>query len=435
MSSLSRVLPGLCLAALLLSTLPACRSIGLDKDDFRAKGGELYRGTSKFTLHAFHAPGVGESRGSLDRVIPAMVRAAEVGGNALCLDLAGFNEQGTAIDPADVQTVDSIAHRAKDTRMAVIVRVLGDSTDPDFRRRAVRTAAKALERQGLAVYLIDGPGAAELAAEFKKRAPHRVVIAPENGDLALISERPAEYPGHLAVLDNVLPDFALGAQHFIMADEIANYEALDLALMREVEKNPPELDPAILSEEERAEGFVPLFDGKTLDGWWFKDESAESFHVTDCGFIEWREKGSGAIMTARRYGNFVLRCDWKILPGGNSGVWLRAPRGSRESKIGIEFQLMGDSTVEEPTKTSTGSVYDVIPATAVPANREGEWNSLEVHFDGPHYKAWINGVMVQDLNFEENEELRHRLRRGFICLTDHGDYCAYRNIRIKELPE
>ncbi|MFP4502133.1 MAG: DUF1080 domain-containing protein [Candidatus Hydrogenedentota bacterium] len=433
MSRIARIsLVGL-LVALVAGTFPACQSIGLGKDDFRIKDGKLFRGNSKFTLQAFEAPGMGASGGELAGIVPPMVRTGEVGGNAVCFDLTGYNEDYSQVDPAAVQTVETIAHRAKNSRMGVIVRVIGENVPPELHEKAVRTAAKALKRQGMVVYLFDGPHAAELAREFKDRAPLRVVIAPANGDLTFTDEEPAEYPGHLVVLDDVIPGYDIDGQHFILANEDARYEALDQKLMRPIEKDPPQLDPAILSEEEQAAGFVPLFNGEDLTGWWFKDPEVESFHVNDCGAIEWREKGAGAINSARRYSDFVLRCEWKILPGGNSGIWMRAPRGSRESKLGVEFQLRGDSGTEEPDESNTGSVYDVLPPLAMPAHREGEWNTLEVRFEGPHYKAWINGVVVQDVNFDDHEELKYRLRKGFICLTDHGNYVAYRNIRIKEL--
>ena len=421
-------------SCLLLLALPACQSLGFGKDDFQVRDGQLYRGSDTFTLMAFHSPDIASPGAEVANFVPAMVRAAEVGGNAVVMDLGGFNDSGTKIDPQAVTDIAAFATRAKDTRMGVIVRVLGNSAAPDFRENAVRTAAKAFKEVGMAVYLIDGPDAAGLAATFKKKAPGRVVIAPSNGDLTLTAERPADAANPLAVLDNVLPDFALGEdQSFILSGDAENYTALDQALMRDIEKNPPVLDASILSEAERNEGFVPLFDGKTLAGWWSKDPEIQSFHVNDCGNVEWREKGAGGIKTARRYDNFVLRGEYKILGGGNSGVWVHAPRGSRESKIGMEFQIMGDNDADPPEKDNTGAVYDVIPPLAMPANPYGKWNTFELRWEWPHYQAWINSTLVQDVNFEEHEELKYRLRTGFIALTDHGNYVAYRNLRLKEL--
>ena len=71
---------------------------------------------------------------------------------------------------------------------------------------------------------------------------------------------------------------------------------------------------------------------------------------------------------------------------------------------------------------------------ARPAHKEGLWNTIEVTCDGPKVKVLINDVVVQDISFDDTEELKYRLRKGFICLTDHNCYVAFRNLRIKELP-
>lgn len=424
-----------CVSVVLVSmAFSGCaRVMPLGKHDFQVRNNQLRRGDSDFTLNAIQDPGLGAQGGTLESMVPSMAHIAEVGGNTVCFDLAGFNADGTTLDAGAVKTVSKIADRGKDQRMAPLVRVLGDATDPAFRKNAVRTAAKALKREGRAVYWIDGPNAVELARTFKKIAPRLVVAAPAEADLATITEAPAEPPEKAVLLVGKMPDFDKAEVNFVLPPDDKHYAALDQALMRPEEKRPWEPDNSVLSEEEREAGFIALFDGKTLDGWWMKDENKEAFHVSEDGFIEWREKGGGALMTVRRYDDFILRCEWKILPGGNSGIWMRAPRDSRQSKIGMECQLRGDSGTEEPEKSNTGAVYDVLPPLAMPAHKEGNWNTLEARFEGPHYKAWINGVLVQDVNFDEHEELKYRLRKGFICLTDHGDYVAYRNIRLKEL--
>ncbi len=94
---------------------------------------------------------------------------------------------------------------------------------------------------------------------------------------------------------------------------------------------------------------------------------------------------------------------------------------------------MGDSHLSEPGNQSTAAVYDVLPALTVAARPEGEWNEVEIMLDGPRYRATLNGTLVQDVNFDEIEEMRYRLRRGFIGLQDHGDYVVFRNVRIKQL--
>ncbi len=95
--------------------------------------------------------------------------------------------------------------------------------------------------------------------------------------------------------------------------------------------------------------------------------------------------------------------------------------------------MRGNSDVENPDKSNSMAVYDVLPPKCNALKPEGEWNDLDVIFDGPHFKATLNGKVVQDVNFDEHEELKYRLRNGFICLTDHNCYVAFRNIRLKKL--
>jgi len=403
------------------------------KDDFRVAGETLNKGDKAFTIEAIQVPGLGESGATLDKMIPSMARIAEAGGNTVCFDLSGFNADGTALDPACVETVTAYATRAKDQRMGVLLRVLGDATDPKFRRNAVKTAAVALRPEGRVVYWIDGPDAAELVKIFKKKAPGRVVAAPANGDIETVETLPAAPPARPILLVDAIPPKELGAVSFVLSGKDADYAALDAAQTDPLEKEPWTPDNSVLSEQERNDGFIALFDGKTMNGWWTRGENKNCFHVSPEGYLEWLSTGGEAIVTRDRYDNFILRLEYKILPNGNSGVWIRAPRDGRASKIGFEVQIEGDSTVEKPEKTNTGAIYDVLPPLCMAAKPEGQWNDMEVTVNGPMVKVVLNGTVVQDLNFEDYEELKYRLRKGFICLTDHGNYVAYRNIRLKKL--
>ena len=118
----------------------------------------------------------------------------------------------------------------------------------------------------------------------------------------------------------------------------------------------------------------------------------------------------------------------RAAPGGRPA----RRHANRESKMGFEFQIMGDFG-EEAHKNGTGAVYDVVAPSVNASQPAGHWNDLELILDGPRYRAILNGVIIQDLNFDEDDELRHRLRNGFIALQDHGSAVAFRNIRIKRL--
>ncbi len=427
-------LASLCLLALLGISCSCATTVTESrrgKDDFRVTRGTLRKGTKEFTLRAVHVPGVCEKGPALD--LAMLARIADVGGNTVAMDLCGFSPDGATLDPAAVETVTAYAGRCKDQGMSPLVRVLGGVTgDAKVRERAALAAAAALSGEARVVYWIDGPDAANLAKKFKKAARGLTVAAPANGDI-LVAEAMPEGKAPMPVLINgAYPKEGCPDTHFVVPHNDAIYPALDKAFTNPAELAPWTPDNSVLSEEERAEGFISLFDGKTLDGWWSRNQKVESFEVRD-GNIEWVRGGAGALMTRDRYDNFILRVDWKIGYGGNSGIWLRAPREARSSKIGFEYQMMGDSDLTEPTDTSTASIYSVLPPLAIANKPEGEWNYSEMVLDGPHYKAYLNGVLVQDVNFDDDDELRTRLRRGFICLTDHACEVSFRNIRVKKL--
>lgn len=401
------------------------------KDDFAVRRGKIFRGSKDWTLRVVHVPGLCEKGGPVD--MAAIARLADVGGNTLSMDLCGLSADGASLDPKAVETVALYAEECKDTWMGFMVRVLaGVPDDPAVRAKAVVTAAKALRGEGKAVYWIDGPDAAALAKKFKKAAPNLIVAAPGNADILTADAAPAKAGGQPVMVVDIRPEDIRPETHFVVTHSDAVYAALDKAFADPLETAPWTPDNSVLSEAERAEGFISLFDGKSLDGWWLRSPDVQSFEVKD-GNIEWVRKGSDAMFTRDRYDNFILRFEWKIEKGGNNGVWLRAPRAVRSSKIGFEFQIMGDSDIAEPTADSTGSVYRVIPAKALAARPEGEWNEVEIMLNGPHYQATLNGVQIQDVNFDEHPELAWRLRKGFICISDHGSPAWFRNIRVKKL--
>lgn len=420
----------------LLSLLNACATVPWEpsKDDMKIVGNQIYRSDKSFTLNAVHEADLCSKGDAFEPMIRAMAKIGEVGGNAVSFDLCGFSEDGSMLAPQSVSTVGVYAERAKDQRMVLLVRVLGETGSPEFRARAVESAAKSLCDETRAVYWIDGPDAGALAAHFKKLAPKLVLAAPENGDIA-VTRNPAEAGNSgLFLLVGALPLDPLGNVNYVLPGTSETYALLEDTYTTEIERTPWVPDNSLLSPEEQTEGFVSLFNGRDLNNWRSYFYGQDSFRVTPEGYIECYQAGAGGLVTRDRYDNFILRLEYRLFDeGSNSGIHLRAPRAARQSKLGFEFQLMGDSQLAVPEIHSTGAIYDVLPALAPAAKPEGEWNEVEIMLDGPRCRATLNGVLVQDLNFDEIEELRYRLRNGFIGLQDHDDYVQFRNIRIKRL--
>lgn len=402
-------------------------------DNFWISGGMLMRGTSDFHVRAIHVPALAQSTGQISEMVPAFVKLGRVGADTAWYDLPGLNADGTALDPRTLDALTIITKRAKDTRLAIVIRVPGDGGDADWRERATDTAAKALKDHDLALYWFDGPDADKLAKRFKKLAPKLAVIAPKNGDVASVDTEPAK-PNPAMMLVDKIPADPWGQTHFLLrGDGDDTYAAVDAAMMSDVEKNGYTPDNSVLSEAERAEGFNSLFNGKDLSGWWFYGEDKGGFRVTPEGHIAWVREGGGGLISYKRFKDFIFRFEFKLFKeGDNSGTYIRAPRAGRQSKLGMEFQMMGDAG-KAPEEHVTGAIYDV-RSPIVNANKPaGEWNTVEIDFRGGHLKATLNGQLVQDVNFDDIEELKYRNREGFIGLQDHNCPVEWRNLRIKEL--
>jgi hypothetical protein len=410
---------GVSTLAIWLVVASACGAQVDSKKRMFMRGDTLWRGSMQLYVRGIETPKLADAGTTDDEIDVAIIRAVEVGANSLCFSMTGYSADGSSIDPEAIKRVKRLIATSYDRRFGALCRVIpADAPDnAEFRMAAARAAATALKDAPGALYVFTGPDSAKLAAEFSTIATSVVTAAENGGAINIATALPAA--------DRIL------TTHFLLPDTAESYTSLDAAMANPAESAPWTPDNSMLSEQERAEGFVSLFDGKTLDGWWFYGKNTDGFAVED-GAIMWKAIGGEALYSRERYDNFVLRLEWKINENGNSGVYLRAPRAGRQSKTGMEFQLQGDygKPVDDQT---TGSIYVVVPPKLNASKPCGEWNELEIMLDGPMMKATLNGQVVQDLNVDENPELKKRLKRGFIGLQDHARFVAFKNIRIKKL--
>lgn len=179
--------------------------------------------------------------------------------------------------------------------------------------------------------------------------------------------------------------------------------------------------------------FVSLFNGKDFTGWNIEPDSGA-----------WYVKGGEIhckgyptipylIITIKEYENFDFYAEFKVSKGCNSGIFFHVPLSGRESRLGFEAQILDDAG-KKPNKNSTGSIYDVIAPSLNAMKPAGDWNQYRVKFEWPNCRIWLNGQLVQDVDFSGHPKLKYRLRKGFIGLSNHGHIVHYRNLWIKELP-
>ena len=225
-----------------------------------------------------------------------------------------------------------------------------------------------------------------------------------------------------------------------------------------------EAAPNTLTEAEKADGWVLLFDGETSNGWrGFKKESFPAaweivdgtLHMVGSGRGEAGAAEGGDILYDKEFQNFTLKLEWKISEGGNSGIFYLGQEGDYDFiwKTAPEMQILDnekhpDSDLGKDGNRKAGSLYDLIPAVPQNAKQPGEWNQVEITvYKGTvvhkqngenvvEYHLWTPewNEMVAASKFPAlNENWANVAAKGFIGLQDHGDDVWFRNIKIKEL--
>lgn len=201
----------------------------------------------------------------------------------------------------------------------------------------------------------------------------------------------------------------------------------------------------VLSLAAAEDGFVPLFDGRTLDGWFIVNKMGPGFLVED-GMIVCPFEGGQKLMTEKEYANFVLRLEFKLQADSNNGIGIRAPREGQTSVHGMEIQILDQTGPKYgPMKLKPeqyhGSIYDVWPARTGFLKKPGEWNEQEIRADGRRITIRLNGVVILDADLDlvkEPEVLKKhpglQRKSGHVVLLGHQAHVAFRNLRIKELP-
>jgi 3-keto-disaccharide hydrolase len=216
--------------------------------------------------------------------------------------------------------------------------------------------------------------------------------------------------------------------------------------------------PNQLTAAEQKAGWRLLFDGKTTAGWrgfkktdfpkgrWVVRDGALAHIATGAG----DSQGGGDIVTIARFSDFDLRFDWRIAPGGNSGLKYFVTE-DRDGPIAHEYQVLDDARHPDAkvgAHRQAGAFYDVLPPAADKTLRPvGEWNESRVLVKGNHVEHWLNGRRVLEYELG-SPELRAAIAKskfkdvpgfgtktsGHILLQDHGDEVAFRNIKIMPTP-
>ena len=152
------------------------------------------------------------------------------------------------------------------------------------------------------------------------------------------------------------------------------------------------------------DGFVPLFNGKDLDGWDVRESKpGDKDKWSVQGDLVVTKPGSGWIGTKKMYGDFTLKLEWRIFAGGNSGVFLRVPDvKSKESPsaLGFEIQILDNNAPKYKGKLKPyqycGGLYHFQGPTKDVFKGAGEWNAYEITCKKDQITVVFNGEKVID---------------------------------------
>ena len=203
--------------------------------------------------------------------------------------------------------------------------------------------------------------------------------------------------------------------------------------------------PPVATPTPSTANWTNLFDGTTASGW----KTLGPFQVGD-GLLKASEHG--VAVTEKSYDNFELELEWRVVAGGNSGVYYRAnpeKLGTSYTFPGTEFQLLDNAQHPDGKnpKTSAGALYGVIPPEGTFTKPAGEWNTSRIVARGPQVEHWVNDQKVLSYDMD-SEAWRQALttaknaviatnaasRAGVIALQGHTGEIAFRQIRIREIP-
>ncbi|MCX6593027.1 MAG: DUF1080 domain-containing protein [Acidobacteria bacterium] len=190
-------------------------------------------------------------------------------------------------------------------------------------------------------------------------------------------------------------------------------------------------------------GFKDLFNGRNLDGWQLVHGRGTGY-VVENGMIVCPADGGGNLFTAKEYGDFVLRFEFKLSEGGNNGIGIRAPLEGDAAYVGMEIQVLDHDAPVYKGKLKPaqyhGSIYDVVPAKTGALKPTGEWNQEEITAKGRHITVKLNGQTIVDANLDDVTDpavlKKHpglARKAGYIGLLGHGTRVEFRQFRIKEM--
>jgi hypothetical protein len=189
-------------------------------------------------------------------------------------------------------------------------------------------------------------------------------------------------------------------------------------------------------------GFAPIFNGRDLTGW---TGNTEGYGVEDGAIRTFPDRAGGNLYTENEYDDFVLRFAFRLPPGANNGIAVRAPLTGDAAYEGMEIQVLENSHPNyaglKPWQFH-GSVYGISPALRGYQALPGEWNHEEIRVKGRTVRVVLNGKVINEVDLDEamkNGTLSGREHpgasrlSGHIGFCGHGDVVEFKDLRLRPL--
>lgn len=185
-----------------------------------------------------------------------------------------------------------------------------------------------------------------------------------------------------------------------------------------------------------------LFDGKSFKGWDPDTTVGWRVDVENSALMSY---GGGMLRCEKLFRSFELEVEWRASPMGKGGLYYAAQ--GKAFAIVPKFSL-GDPQAYQWYKYQPGGLFNVLPPSKDATRPVGQWNTARLVVSGSHREHWINGIQV--LNYDlDNESYKQALAdsphredpafskpvEGNILLGSSNEDVAYRNVRVRELPD
>lgn len=205
----------------------------------------------------------------------------------------------------------------------------------------------------------------------------------------------------------------------------------------------------VLTPVEVKDGWVLLFDGTNTAGWMTSAGKPPATRVEQ-GALQPHKSGHYMLVHTQQWADFILKLDFKLSPGCNSGIFVRT--SSLEPRPGKDVGHNGIEIALDDTQGTgfhdTGAIYDLVKPLRNTMKPAGQWNQMEIACIGRRIEVVLNGDPVTRCDLElfttagkRPDGSAHKFDiawkdhplRGFIGLQDHGSPCWFKNIKLKPL--